>query len=306
MNGRHAVPIRVLLLAFADLFELDEPFDRKGPFGHFAVAAVGKIDASHRRYVIDRLAQRAELEPLGILAERVEEPPKPAVLVDVFLSFRPGSELLAVVAETDDGRGDPLGNVAEIIHRLLRLGKRNCVAELLAARENLEQPPLVFGEVIAVQLVVAEAGAFEMVVVEDRVFNSRAGHVGGKVLFPDTLRHPHAADLGTEELFEVPRVGRNLAHPVVRGNSRQDRFVEGAANDFNLAALGQGPDRIDILAVRVGQPFQQATGNVKRNRNLRVIAKDFEKRSVTVAIGVLENPLEIADRLMNVNGQRQT
>ena len=108
------------------------------------------------------------------------------------------------------------------------------------------------------QLVVAQAGAFEMMVVEDRVFDSRAGHVGGEVLFPDPLRHPHAADLGSEELFEIPRVGRNLAHPVVGGNSRQDRLVEGAANDFDLAAFGQGPDRIDILAVRVGQPFEQA------------------------------------------------
>ena len=120
------------------------------------------------------------------------------------------------------------------------------------------------------------------------------------------LGHPHTADFCPEELFEIARIGRDLADAVVGGNSRQDRLVERAADDLELAALGQGAERVDVFAVRVDQPFKQAAGNVQRNGDLRVILEDFQKGSITVAIGILENPLEIADRLMNVNGQRQT
>ena len=274
-EGPQGGPIGVLLFAFGDVLEFDQPFDGERPLGHFAVAGIGKVDAADGGHVIDRLAQRADFEPIGVLAERVEEPLEPAVLVDVLLGSGPGAELLSVVAEADDGRGDAVGNLAEIADRLLRLGEGDRVTELLAAGKNLQQPAFILGEVIAVKLLVAEAGTFEVMVVEDGVFDSRAGDVGGEVLLPDALGHPHAADLGAEELLQVARVRRDLADAVEGGNSRQDRLVEGPADDLDLAAFGECPQGIDIFAVSVDQPFQQAAGDVKRNGDLSILLQGF-------------------------------
>src|SRR5580698_272382 len=246
--------------------------------------------------MIDGLAQRADFEPIGVLAERVEKSLEPAVLVNVLFGLRPGAELLAVVAETDDWRGKALGNLAEIANRLMRFGKRNRIAQLFTAGENLEQTSLVLGEVIAVKLLVPQTGAPEMMVVKDRIFDPRARDVRSEILLPNAFGHPHAANFGPEKLLQIARVGRDLADAVMGRNSRQDRLVKRPADDLELAALGQGAERVDVLAVRVNQPFQQAAGNVQRNGDVRIILDDFQKGSIAVAIGVFENALEIADR----------
>ena len=49
-----------------------------------------------------RLGQRGDLDPSRLATKSSKNRAQPAVVVDVFLRFRPGAELLAVVAENDD------------------------------------------------------------------------------------------------------------------------------------------------------------------------------------------------------------
>ena len=76
----------------------------------------------------------------------------------MLLGFRPGAELLAVVAEHDDRVGDAIGNPAQVVDRLVRRREGNQVAQPLAAGKDGEQPAVVFGQVVAVQLVGRQAG----------------------------------------------------------------------------------------------------------------------------------------------------
>ncbi len=90
----------------------------QGPLGHLAVAAVGQVDLAERGHVVDGLGQRGDVEPILVGHERVEEPFQPAVVVDVFLGFGPGAELLSVVAEDDDRIGLLVGDLAQVVDPL--------------------------------------------------------------------------------------------------------------------------------------------------------------------------------------------
>ena len=111
----------------------------------------------------------------------------------------PGPELLAVVGE-DDGRAGPaLGQPPQEFVGRVRLVERDGVAERLGAREDLEQPAVVLGQVVAEDVVVGAAGALEVEVVEDRVLDAGLGDRRDQVLLPDPLGDPHPADPGAEE-----------------------------------------------------------------------------------------------------------
>ena len=115
--------------------------------------------------------------------------------VDVVERLGPGAELLAVVGE-DDRRPRPLvGEPPEVLIGRVRLLERDQVAEPLRAREDLEQPALVLGEVVAEEVVVGQPGALEVEVVEDGVLDPRLGQGRDQVLLPDPLGDPHPADL---------------------------------------------------------------------------------------------------------------
>ena len=48
------------------------------------------------------------------------------------------------------------------------------------------------------------------------------------------------------------------------------------------------------------QPFHQRAAGVQRDRQVRVLLEDIEKRAVAVLVRLLEDAVEIADRLMVV------
>ena len=109
-----------------------------------------------------------------------------------------------------------------------------------------------------------------------------------------------------EQLFEVARVGADLPDAVAARNARQDRLVERPAEDLDLPALDELAEPVDVLGVMLDEPFQQAAGGVQRDRELRVVAEDVQERAVAVLVRRFEDPVEIADRLVVVQGENQS
>ena len=108
-----------------------------------------------------------------------------------------------------------------------------------------------------------------------------------------------------EELLEIGREVADLPHPVAVGNHGQDRLVESAAQDLDPARLDQAANLGDVLGVLLDQPFQERSGGVQGERDLRIVFQHVQKRAIAVAIGLLEDAVEIAHRLVVVQGEDQ-
>ena len=106
-----------------------------------------------------------------------------------------------------------------------------------------------------------------------------------------------------EPRLEPVGVSCDLADAVARGDHRQDRLVERPADDLDPAGCDQAGQAIDIFAVPLVEPFHQRPAGVQRDRQIRVGLEDVQERQVAVLIGLLEDAVEVADRLVVVQDQ---
>ena len=145
-----------------------------------------------------------------------------------------------------------------------------------------------------------------MRIVENDVFRAGGGHVGCQALFPNPFRYPHAANLCAQAVFQIIAIAANLPDPIARGNHRQNRLEEGAADDFHSPRRHQRRQAIQIFRMMRIEPFDQRAAGVQRDLELRVAFEQIEKRPVAVLIGLLENTIEVADRLMIVQNEQKS
>ena len=183
-----------------------KPCGRQRPFGHLAVAAIGQIDFAHRRHVVERLGQRGRLDPLLVLHQGVEKLRQPAVVVDVFVGFRPGAELLAVVAEDGHRVGVLVGQFGEIVDRLLRTAEGDRIAEPLAAGKHREHAALVFRQQVAREFRLAQAGTLEVEVVQHGVFDAGVDQIVGQSDCSQTRSGTHRPRIVAPRRFCSQRV----------------------------------------------------------------------------------------------------
>ena len=250
-------------------------------------------------------AGRGDLEPTLVGHQGVEEAAEPAVLVDVLLRFRPGAELLAVVAEQADRPGPLLREPGQVADRFLGRGEGDRVPQLLAAGEDAQHAAFVLGDQVALELRIGQAGHLEVEVVEDRVLDAGVDQVVGEGLLPDPFGNPHAADGRAEAVLQPAGVAADLADAVPAGDHRQDRLEERPADDLDAALGGQFGQAIDILGVDRVEPFHQRTAGVQGDSQRLVAAEDVEKRQIAVFVGLLENVFEVTDGLVIVEGEDQ-
>ena len=216
---------------------------------------------------------------------------------------RPAAELLAIVGADDHGIRRARGKLAQIGECLLRLLPGNQITERLAVRKYPQQLALVLAQVITGQVLLLQAGLFEMVVVEDGVFNAGGGDVADEVLLPDALGHPHAANARGEQVLQVLREGADLADAIAARDHGQDRLIEAAAHDLDLPAGDELAQTLDIIRPPVHQPFHQRAARVQGKRNLGVLFHELEERSVAVPVGLFEHAVEVADGLVVVKSE---
>ena len=217
----------------------------------------------------------------------------------------PGAELLAIVAEDDHRAGTPLGDAAEVVDRILRRLERNRVAKLLAAGEHLQDQAVFFGDIVAVELLFAETGVFEVEVVEHGVLDPRADDVGRERLLPDPLRHPHAADLGADAALQPVGVAGDLTDAIARRDHRHDRFEERPADNFNPPGGDQRAEAVDVLGMAGVEPLHQRAARMETNLQSFIPLEDVEERQIAVLVRLLEDSVEVADWLMVVQDEHK-
>ena len=193
----------------------------------------------------------------------------------------------------------------QVIDHFLRRTERNQITQRLAVGKDRQQMAVVFGQIVAVQLAFNETGVLEMEVVEQRVLDPRGGQVAGHALLPNPFGHPHAANACLQPIFQPTAIADDLTDPIARRNHRHDRLVKRAADDFDSARGDQARQPIQILGMVDVEPLHQRPAGVQGHLQARIALEDVQKRPVAVLIGLLENVVEIADRLMVVQDKQE-
>ena len=93
---------------------------------------------------------------------------------------------------------------------------------------------------------------------------------------------------------------------VLRRNGNQDRLVEAAADQLHLPARGQFAQMVEKLRMALLEPFEQRTGIVQAHANAGMPRQAIDKGQIGALVGLFEDGIEIADRLMGVDQENET
>ena len=107
------------------------------------------------------------------------------------------------------------------------------------------------------KFVFVESRIAKMSIIQQRVFDSRFRNIACEGLFPDPFWNPHPPDTCIEEFFQMAFVELNLANAIASWDCGQDRFVVGAAEQFNLAAVDKVSDLSNVFGMVFRQPVEQ-------------------------------------------------
>jgi hypothetical protein len=105
--------------------------------------------------------------------------------------------------------------------------------------------------------------------------------------------------------FDVVRQTQDLVLAVLGRDGDEDRFVETAADDFNLAAGDELVEAMEIFGMRAFDPFEQRAGVVKAQMDRGMPREKFDKREVAILVGAFDYVFEISNRLMRVNQRNE-
>src|SRR5580658_10068105 len=101
--------------------------------------------------------------------------------------------------------------------------------------------------------------------------------------------------------FSVGRETRDLFLAIFRRNGHQNRLVESAADDFDLARRRQSAELVEIFRMRTLDPLEQRAGVVQAEADAGMARKHFNEGKVGILVGAFEHVVEISDRLMGVD-----
>src|SRR5215472_3120447 len=101
--------------------------------------------------------------------------------------------------------------------------------------------------------------------------------------------------------FDVVGKSNNLFVPVGLGNGDEDRFVESAANKFDLPGGDELAKALEIIRMFFFHPKQERAGKVQTHTEARVLFEKRNKRIVAMSVTLLQNTLKVPARLMRMN-----
>jgi hypothetical protein len=218
---------------------------------------------------------------------------------------RPRAELLAVVAHRAKALAILGRVIAEVADDVVDLGERDPVAEALLGAEDGQDLALVVGRVRAPQIVLGDRRRPEVGVVEDGPVVAGRDEGRRQVRLPDAFGEPGAARPAAERGLELVGHPHELADPIAFREGREDRLVPAAADDLDLAALGEQREAGDELRALGAQPGQERAGVVEGEADAGMTLEGVEHRTVGVLEGLGDHPAEVADGLVVVEGQGQ-
>ena len=188
---------------------------------------------------------------------------------------------------------------------LFRLVEGDEVAQLLADGEEIEPPALLLGDVVAGRVGRIDPGRQEVGVVEHGVFQPRFREHAGELRLPDAFRYPGAGRCVIELLHQVAGHAAQLFPPVGVGDQGQDRLVEAAALEFEASGGHERPQAGEVLGLLLGEPQQERSGEMQRERHLGVPFHDVKEGQVGSFVVLRVDPGEVARRLVVVEAQER-
>ena len=101
--------------------------------------------------------------------------------------------------------------------------------------------------------------------------------------------------------FEIVAQAIDLLAAVFLRNRNQYWLVKTAADHFQLIALLQATQKIEIFRMCIFDPFEQAARQMQSEANLGMLIEQFDEWKIAVGVCALDYVVKIADRLMSVN-----
>ena len=277
---------------------------RQGPLAHLGVRPDGQVDAAEGTIGGEPVRGRGRREPAGVRLEGLEEAVDPALLAPAVLpGGRPGAELLAVVTHRAEPTAVVGGVVPQVGDDVVHAAEGDPVAEPLLGSEDGEELALVVRRVRTPHRVLGDRRGAEVGVVDDRALVAGTDERRGEIRLPDALGQPGGRRPAAEEPLDLVGHAGQLAEPVALGEGGEDRLEVAAAEDLHLAARDQGAEAGDEVGMLGDQPLEERTRVVEREAHARVPVEGFDHRQVGMTMGVLDDPAEVADRLVVVEGQ---
>ena len=95
----------------------------------------------------------------------------------------------------------------------------------------------------------------------------------------------------------------DLLHAVGRWDRNENRLVEAATHQLNLAAIDKRFQAGEIFFMPGGNPLPERPREMQCNTNARMPLKRIEEGQITLTISTIENILEVPNRLVRVQQQ---
>ena len=152
--------------------------------------------------------------------------------------------------------------LAEVGGRLFGWAEGNQVAQSFIDGEEPDALAVRLGVVRAMQLVGAKSAHEEMSIVDEGVFHTGVGEIGGDLGLPHALGEPQSRRGRAEAPLEILAHAADLLEAVGAGQGREDRLVETREQKFELAIGREPSNEVQPRGVVSLQPLEQRSGHM--------------------------------------------
>src|SRR5690349_14567599 len=153
------------------------------------------------------------------------------------------------------------------------------------------------------QLLVGKTGRQKVTIIDQSVLDSGVRQVSGELGLPYALSEPESASIHSEPPANRLVHPLDLFHSIGSRQRGQYRLVEAGQQQLDLTIADQTAELVEICALMLFEPFQQRSGKVQHDRREAVSRQSFQDRAVDVADVLLEDVVEVADRLVQVKAE---
>src|ERR687898_2257656 len=249
--------------------------------------------------MMKRFGQGAQLNFAGLdkAADRPHKLVQPAPLVDPFLGPGPAAELLAVVGQY----GKPVtgaSELAQVVCGLMRRAEGDQIAKALIDGEQRNTFTVALGPERRMQLLGRESGDQKVTVVDQRVAHTCRCQIGRELRFPDSLREPKAASVDPKAVANRLVHPLDLLDPIGAGQRGKHGLVEAGQEQLHMTITHQLPKEVQVRGIVGLRPFEQRTRQMQHDRQEAATGEMLQNWTVYVLDVLLEDMVEIADRLM--------
>src|SRR5215216_2993530 len=250
---------------------------------------------------MERFSQSAQLHLacLDQAADRADKLVQPPPLIDPLLGAGPAAEFLTIVCQD----GQPVTGAAEltqVVRGLLRRAEGDQVAQALIDGKQRNTFTVALRPERSMQLLRREPGDQEMTVVDQRVAHTRSCQIGRKLRFPDALGEPEAASIYAEAAANRLVHPLDLLDPVGAGQRGKHGLIEAGQEQLHPTIAHQLPEEVQVRGVVGLQPLEQWARQMEHERQEASGGEMLQNWTVDVLDMLLEDVIEVADRLMQV------